>query len=156
MSYFKNHRKYKIIIIFLVLLNVTMLSFLWVRFAFPPPLHPPIDHFVVRELGFDTQQRKVFHRLKQDFFPKTQKEHAQIRKLKHQLLALSIEEWSDELEQKSIKIAKNIASHQEKLEKMTFQHFREIRDICNPVQRQKFDQVLKEVLKRIEHRPQRK
>lgn len=153
MNYFRNNRKYKIIIIFLVLLNMGTLSFVWIRVAFPPPPHPPIDHFVVRELGFDTPQTEQFHKLKQAFFQKTQKTHENIRKLRHKLLTLSSEKWSDELEKKSIEITENIASHQEKLERLTFQHFREIRDICNPRQVEKFDKVLKKVLERIGHRP---
>jgi len=140
-------------ILLLVLCNIGLIITIWCR---PHPGGPPPGEstrdYIVRSLKFSGEQTQKYDALV--------KEHQQgMKKLRH-----------DAVEYRSLffaglknaqpanvtdSISRLIGNTQQEIEKLTFNHFAQVRVLCTDAQKQEFDNIIADVLKRMggHHRP---
>jgi hypothetical protein len=142
-------------LVFLVLLNVATLSYVLFRDgkgttgqpAAPPPGTGPesVSAFLANELGFTREQKLQLDRLRADHFAETQMLRENLRDL-HEAFFSS---WRPEDAAKADSIGDAIGRKQAALELATHVHFRKIREICDPDQKERFDGIIGELLRRV-------
>ena len=136
----RNSSYLKWIVVVLVLLNVTTLTFVWLnkpKGPFPPPHHATKDRMDVKahlknEIGFSDEQLKQFDISSDKHRKAMHSGHDKIRDIK-QILLTNLEP-NDSL-------FKVMGNTQIEIEKAILIHFKEIRDICNEDQKLKIDDV---------------
>lgn len=119
----------------------------------PAPPHPPgggphkLDSFIIDELDLDTDQQKKFQSLKKEH---RQKIEILLKEGKH-LRNSYFSELKKSNGNDSLIAAKAeaIAENQQEIEIATFNHFKSLREMCNDAQKEAFDKVILEVLKRM-------
>jgi periplasmic protein CpxP/Spy len=126
----------------LLLLNFALLATWWLSHL------PIIDgerprNFLIKELQMTDKQELTYDSLIQ--FHRSQREEIwqQTRTLKEQL----VNQISNSDTTQSNRITNQIGDLQVKLERMNLVHFRDIRQMCDERQKQKFDLVIHEMLK---------
>lgn len=113
------------------------------------------DHFIKDELNFDEDQFSKFLDLREK---NKEKQHNTVRKL-----SLKREEMMKELSAENPdttelkQIAKQIGNLHEELKKGTIEHFIQVKAICNPSQKKKFNELIQKMEKHKgqHHRPDR-
>jgi Spy/CpxP family protein refolding chaperone len=140
---------YKVVIIILVLLNLGTLTFLW--FGKPRAGNIPdrgqSAEFLIRELTLTPSQQDNFGKLREEHRLKLTNLQEQDRILHdrffeavflpgHDTLAMSI-------------LADSIASVRKQMEILTFEHFRQLRQLLSEDQKMKFHQVFRKALERV-------
>lgn len=105
----------------------------------------PAD-FLEKELSFTQEQKDQFRLLREDHHAKVQAIRDSVRQLKRQFFEQLGKPMSDS---DIAKVTADIAEKMAKVDKITFQHFREVRQMCTPAQQQKFDEVIDEMLERL-------
>jgi periplasmic protein CpxP/Spy len=157
----KNSKVLSIAVIGLIITNVGLLCFLF--FAGPkhgphaggPPMHPPPhgmhgmghpegppqDH-LSQELNFSAEQKAAMEKLR-DAHHKTMKDlldksHEYRQNIFNQLAAAD--------DAKVVPLADSVAAVQKQIELATFNHFKEVRKLCDEKQAQRFDEVIGGVL----------
>jgi periplasmic protein CpxP/Spy len=141
-----------IIIGILIVLNLLSLGTLWFwksRGEHRPP-HMEQDHmkkdgkmFLTKELNLSKTQSDEIDKLRDEHFKKISPFFEDIHKLKDSLFALLPSKDSS----KFVEIANKIGAKQSELELETFRHFQKVRDILDDTQKQKFDVILKDMVK---------
>ncbi|MCB0839670.1 MAG: hypothetical protein KDD99_23530 [Bacteroidetes bacterium] len=144
-----------IAIILLVILNIGMMIFLLTQNqeGFRPPgpeLLRKKDQsartFIIRELAFTPEQVVVFDSLRISHRQSTKEINQTNQKLRRQYFDQLMENVpASETEY----LAEEIGTNQTRLEKILYRHFEDIREICTPQQREKFDSLIKEIFKMI-------
>lgn len=151
MNYFSKNKWVGIALLFLVLLNLGTLTALWVmrdnRPAPPANAGSGVVDFIVRELGFDSVQKKQLTLLREEHQQKIKQIRRKNRDAKHVFFELLKD--SSLSEEALNKAAVASAEFDAETDKLTFLHFKEIRKICTPEQLQKFDLVIQDVLRMI-------
>jgi periplasmic protein CpxP/Spy len=137
----------------LVLLNIGLLGTVWLKKKPEavsekfPPKHDARD-LLISELELDSMQVKSFDSLRKDHFNEIRGYRDAMRDLKDDLFqAISKPDGSQD------SIAAEIGKLQSKIELATFNHFAALRNICNEDQKEKFDEVIHDVLRSM-GRPQ--
>jgi len=145
-----------IVIILLLVLNSLTLAFMWAHqpgpAPFPPfgPPGPPFAHdrphgpgmFLMRELSFDDKQKQEFEKLRDAHREKARTIQDSLHALKEQLF--NGIPGGDMAQANAV--ADKIASFQKQLEIVTYEHFKQVRELCNDEQKQKFDKIIGRVL----------
>jgi Spy/CpxP family protein refolding chaperone len=141
----------------LTLLNIILLITIWQK---PPHSPPPGDgkegpaQRIIHDLQLDGKQQQQFETLKREH----RRAMEQFRERGQQLR----DEYFDLLKQPSPDSvlvhakARAIAKNQEDIELVTFDHFRKVRQVCDPQQQKKFDEIIKDVLHTMAGPPGRK
>ena len=134
-----NTRFLKIVIVFLLLINLGTISFMW----FNKPHHNDrVGGFFEKELQFTPKQVSLFEGLKEEHRSKMDVLKEESKKLHDAYFDLlknpSVDPTS--VTQKASEIAKV----KEKEELVTFYHFQKVRAICDDNQKIKFDKIIKE------------
>lgn len=136
-----------LVILGLLLLNLTLLGWIW----FSPQNNlrlggqSPGD-FLEQQLKFTTKQKEQFKLLREDHHRKTQTIRDTIRLLKKEFFGKLKKPLSDaEIAHETAAIAQKMAT----IDKITFRHFRDIRQICTPQQQDKFDNMVDELLRHL-------
>lgn len=120
--------------------------FIFLFLGGPPKMddrNGPAD-FIMKRLEFDDQQIVQFHKLNEEFENKREANSKEIKYLKDQLF----DKISDEVvtDKKIDSITDLIGKKEQVKDLLVFNHFKEIRAICNDTQKKKFDLILKEAL----------
>ena len=127
----------------LFLLNVGTLGFLWFgRMHHHPPPHrrPPIDATLLDALQFTPEQEEKFEELKHEH-------HGKMIELDQQY-DLAVEEYFSLLKSDTAGVAtrdsseRKIGDIQTERARVTLEHFREVKALCNAEQQKKFDAVI--------------
>jgi len=154
MDIFKQNRNLMIVVIILVILNITTLTFLWLG----KPKNPPHREFVrnrieepnkiktllKNELGFDEQQSEEYLKLRRDNRRKIEKLNFEIRKIKKQMFDEALKEGSNNTNSDSLL---NLAqSKQTEIERLTIQHFVNLKNLCKPDQIGKLEMLVHRLL----------
>jgi len=144
-----------IVIAFMMLLNVTTIIFVWKYYPKPKPrpnLVQPLNpgDFIIRELGFNEKQRKDFDVLQDEHRQLMNENRDSVRKCREQLYELSPSGDTKQVE----KFAEEIGKLEKEKELITFQHFQEIRALCNNRQKEKFDGIIRQVLQIMKTSPE--
>ncbi len=152
MDIFKQNRNLMIVVIILVILNITTLTFLWLG----KPKNPSPREFVrnkieepkriktllKNELGFDEQQSEEYLKLRKDHRRKIDKLNFAIRKIKKQMFDEAFKEGSNVAISDSLL---NLAqTKQAEIESLTFQHFVKLKNLCRPNQKNKLQLLIHE------------
>lgn len=144
----EKNKFFKVIIVFLLILNLGTLIFLFLGRGGGGNHHRDGGHhegpgqFIVRELNFDKQQENKFEDLK--------KEHQEIMhglmdsmKIQRDLLPEVIIDGNDA---KADSVATKISGYQKQIEMATYQHFVKVYQICNEDQKKRFKNIIDDIL----------
>lgn len=136
------------IILLLVIANVASISIFWFGRIKDPerPMMPgggPRD-YVVKELGFNTEQQKKYTEMVKSHHENAQKFQDSIRQAKDALFSLLKDPAVTEKTKQNAAAA--ISRQSENLDLLTFQHFQDVRNICTEDQKKKFDSIIHQVL----------
>ncbi|MGZ3885129.1 MAG: periplasmic heavy metal sensor [Bacteroidia bacterium] len=149
--------------ILLVILNIALLSFMLLRpDRGPTPEHrghapgPPPEgpaRFIIEQLGFSKEQEAKFMKLKQAHRDSIDAIQEQGRRLRHEFFENLKRDTSNAAATEQF--AKQIAANQQRIELVTYRHFEEVRKLCDPKQKQIFNDIIQEVLMRMapHHKP---
>ena len=141
-------------VLLLAALNIFLLASMWLKQNAPlnEEMHQPSNgkkaaDFLIEQLKFSEKQMADFEKLKQahrtsiDSLKEAGKEI-------HQLFFDNLK--NEEQDTASVnKFAREIANNQTQIELVTFNHFEKVRQLCDKKQKQKFDEIIQEVLKRM-------
>ena len=148
---------YKTVIFILLLINIGTLSFLWINrppHDGPPPRGGDVTEFLSHELKFNDEQQQQLRNL----VDVNRKEMDALRNANRELhdnyfgmLAAADVDTS-----RVSVMADSITALQNKIELMTFYHFRKVRAICNKEQQKKYDTIINDALRMMAPRPPQK
>lgn len=135
------------LVILLLLANIATLAMFWFNFK---KEHKSIKHqeakdFLIKELSFTETQQKQYGLMVEEHRKQSRETREQLRMYKDSLFNLLSDEQVPAEIQSRLTLA--IATLEQQMETITFNHFREVRKICNPEQQKKFDTVIKDVLR---------
>lgn len=140
------------IIIILILINVGLITSIWVTNGnhHPPPPRGfdggnphNKDNFLIHELELNKDQAEKFMQLKEDQKKYTDNILEHIRILKDSLFDGGIDSTS------AINIAAKIGNLQMKIELQTYRHFRSVDSILNNEQKEKFNEMKHGMLRQM-------
>ena len=139
-----------LLVVVLVLLNLTTLATIWFRKS---PQQLDADrregpkNFIIQKLHFNEKQIEEFSAL-------VDEHRTQMQELREQI-AESKEQFYDQLKSDAPDTAMayqqiaSITQFEEQAERITFNHFKKVRAICSSEQKQEFDVVINEILRRM-------
>jgi protein CpxP len=137
-----------ILVVLLICINLATLAGVWM-------MRPPNPHgfgamspkeFIITKLEFTDEQAEAFELLRKSHFDTIQKLREQIRSEKEEMYA-GLKTKGNEAAAYD-HLAKVIAC-EEQAEKITFEHFRQVRELCNDQQKQHFDAIINQVIKMV-------
>lgn len=149
-----------LVIAILIILNVFSIGLFWFTKLDkpfippnpvpPPPMnhnHPVIDskRILIEELRFSPPQAESLEKLQIEHFQEMDKYLNELRKLKDEMMTNLTKINNNNAEQ----IAQNIGEITSKIELLRFEHFGKIRDLCDDVQKTRFDVIIKDISKKI-------
>jgi len=141
-------------VLLLAALNIFLLTSMWLKQNAPlneemrqPPNGKRAADFLIEQLKFSDKQMTDFEKLKESH-------HASIDSLREagkEIHHLFFDNLKNERQDTALvnKFAREIANNQTQIELVTFNHFEKVRQLCNEKQKQKFDEIIQEVLKRM-------
>jgi len=137
----------------LLLINIATLGFIWYTTIknrpgqpFNPPRPDNKGSFLANELGFTGEQSQKFEVLKTEHRRGVENILGQAKEFKDGLFDCI--KTGDDVKAKEF--AGKIAENQRTLDLLTYEHFKEVRKICNNEQKDKFDRILKELIRGID------
>lgn len=144
------------LVVLLTILNVTTLASIWRlvdlrSLSIMPPPHGGPKDFIISKLDLDEEQQKVFEGLRQEHFQEMKILQENIRAEKDAMYDLLKSNQPDTVA--SYQHIARIMQNEERLERITFDHFRKVRVICTPEQQQHFDVIIDEVMHMIMRPP---
>lgn len=142
-------------VIFLLILNVAMVAFLFIRKPLPPP-RPELFKIIVSELQFNESQKDTYFHLRDEHRHKMEELDGRFREIFNvyldQLKSNPEAGLRDSLENQMALIEKSKAS-------ITLEHFQKVKEICHEDQKKKFNELIPEITRFInrprEQRPPR-
>ena len=155
MDIFKQRRYLWIIIIILLIMNITALALLWLgrpegrrpQSGPPDPIEEKIrtERMLQNELGFNKIQTEQYLRMRQEHRSQAQQLEDEIRQLKKHMFDEVLEESPQPLLSDSL--LRLVQEKQANLEKLTFQHFLDLKKLCKPEQQDKLKLLMHEVFR---------
>ena len=143
-------------IIALIVLNVSVITAFW--WGRPgkrpgPPAHHKLHRMLTERLNLSSGQQRQFRDAQKGHFEDIRESQNQLRTLKHRLFRQVLSEDVDSTKIEAL--TKAIGERQAEIDRKTFSHFRELRALCTPDQREKLNQLFDEVLRMMSprHRP---
>ena len=105
------------------------------------------SNYFKKELNFSEEQSAKFQEMMTGHFEKLKPIMGEVRKAKDSMFSLmrQLAMPADSILQKA---AENIAQKQKLQELQSFNHFRQVRDLCNEEQRSKFDSLISKMINR--------
>jgi Spy/CpxP family protein refolding chaperone len=107
-----------------------------------------MQHFIERELNLSEDQKQAFRELRRDHFKETQNISRDIRMYRSALFDQLQE--GDGNTQKADSLTQALGKAQEAMEKAIYEHFAELRSICDEKQKEKFDRITERVMLRLD------
>ena len=141
-----NSNIWKWLVGILAILNIVLMLNMWRK-----PMHPPMQlaggpkDRIISELKFTPDQVDLFEDLVDKHRSAMKDLKDKGRETRNQYFDLLKQEQPDEktIEELSLLIATN----QKEIEKITFNHFKDVRKLCSTQQKSKFDEIIGDVLK---------
>lgn len=153
MSNFTNNRWLSVITLLLLTANIVTLALLWtnkshekVNDKLPPPDGRAFE-FIIRELKLDSAQQQAYATLREEHQLGQRENRDSINKSKDNLFEL--------LKQPNVTdsvlniYSSRIGYFEQQRDLVNFKHFQKLRAICNKEQQTKFDNIIKEVMRRM-------
>jgi len=161
MSALKNNRWLSIATLILLAANIITLALLWAQKRnqendrMNKPGQAEVFEFLVKELQLDEKQQATYKELRNQHQASQRQFQDSIRNAKDAMFSLLNQpNVSDSTLQE---YSRKAMRFEQQMDIITFRHFQQVRALCNPVQQKKFDDVIKEALRRMAgprgHRP---
>ena len=141
-------------VLLLAVLNICLLGSIWLKQnnQVPdeirrPPNGTKAADFLIEQLKFTEQQKAAFEKLKEAHHHSMDS----LREISKEVHRLFFDNLKNE-KQDSAKVnalASTIANNQTQCELVTFNHFKEVRKLCDDKQKETFDDIIQEVLRRM-------
>lgn len=147
-EFMKDTNKFRalwVAVIALVVLNIGMMT--WFTFFAHRP-GPPQRLYLEQELSFDEKQKESYRVMRDEHFMKARSIREQVKMMKEAFFKSMAD--SSITEEELRKKALNISTKASELELLTFKHFQQVRQICTPEQKEKFDEIIEEVLRSMD------
>ena len=151
-----NNRWLTLFTVLLLIANIVTLTMLWTHRSgegrqegkMPLPLPPgQVFEFISHELKLDSVQQEAYRKLRDEQQGSQRSVQDSLKKMKDAFFALLQQPAvADSLSQTA---ARRIGELEQHMELVTFRHFQKVRALCNPEQKQKFDTIIQDVLKRM-------
>ena len=144
------NKTWQVIIVLLFVANIGTLAFFWYfklttgRHARPTDKLGNAASYVTQQLNFNAQQQQQYQQLIEAHKRNTMALHEQLHDAKDHLFGLMNDSTASEAQVDSS--AAMIGHLEQQLSLQTFNHFKQVRALCNPTQRHKFDGILKQVM----------
>ena len=135
------------LVILLIAANVVAIGLFLSGRNRPPEERGTPGHFLVHELGLNTDQQTKLKTLADKHHEASQKIRGEIKDARDHFFELIKQPNVDDSTKN--KASAVVAAKLQELELLTFDHFRQVRLICTPEQQKKFDEVLNEVIRMI-------
>lgn len=132
-------------IVVLVVLNIGMMA--WVTF-FAHRQGPPQRLFLEQELSFDEKQKESYRLMREAHFMKAKSIKEHIRMMKEAFFKSMADSSLTDEELKKRAFA--ISTEASELDVLTYKHFQQVRQMCSPEQKEKFDEIIDEVLRSMD------
>ncbi|MDE3236999.1 MAG: periplasmic heavy metal sensor [Bacteroidota bacterium] len=137
------------LILLLLIANMLTLGLYWWKRTLPAP-PPPMKNervadFLIHELQLDSPQRLAYQQLVKAHRKDVQGIREKTRIAKEAFFELLKKENVSEAEIRNA--AANASSAQQEIDLLTFHHFQKVRALCNESQKEKFDDIIQDVLR---------
>jgi hypothetical protein len=151
MDVIQKNRYLWITVVSLVVLNLVLLALLWLgrptRSGHMPPQKPErIRELLKEQLDFSDDQVQRYLELREQHHRHTQRLEAEIRDLKREMFSQVLDERAPIAVSDSL--LSLVLEKQAELEKVTFQHFLDLKSLCGPGQKEKLKVLMGEVFRR--------
>ncbi len=149
----KGIRLWQWAVLLLVLCNIGLIVTIWLKphHGEPPPHGASPRDYIIRELKFSDDQVKKYDVLIRD--------HQQaMRRLRHDAMDYRKQLFAN-LKNENQKnnfadsLSQLIAANQKEIELVTYNHFAQVHDLCNDTQKKDFDNIIGEVIKKMNGGP---
>lgn len=144
----KQTKTLNIVVIILIVINVLLVSQMWMQGSGIKNRNTA-RLALEEELEFTASQKDAFKSLREKHFQNVQSLHRQSRNKRRELHRL----WKGGGEEKAKEVSSEIGKINGQLELATFQHFQKVRELCTDIQKEKFDKIIDQVLRRGEGPP---
>lgn len=134
---------WKIFAIVLLISNTIVLSFIFFDKPRNADNRGPAN-FIIKELKFDDTQIESFNKLKFAHQDSVQVLKKNGRELRENYFKLLRNDTTDRA--LADQLLMQIANNQKAIEQITFSHFKSVKNICDSVQKEKFDSIILEVI----------
>ena len=142
---------WKIFAIILLISNTVILAFVFFEKPARGENKGPAN-FIIKELKFEEAQIESFNKLKFAHQESLQALQITGRELREDYFKLLRNDTTDNLLADQLLI--QIANNQKAIEQITYEHFQSVKNICDSVQKEKFDGIILEVTHRMkDNRP---
>ena len=151
MKYINSKTGWAIAILVLVLINIATLLTFWCskKRGFndhqPPPNRGGAAVFIIKELALDSIQQIQYLALVQEHQKAIREIKEQVKDAKEAYFGL-LADSSAKQETIDAAIAK-ATTIEEQIDVKTFEHFKQVRALCNPEQKKKFDSIILDVFR---------
>lgn len=150
-----NGRGYKILIAtvaLLLLCNIALVGTMWLKPGRQSaPEHRGPRDFVIRSLKFTDDQVKQYDVLIEDHQRSMRRLRRESMELRQQLFNNIKNEGHGYLNTDSL--ANLIGQNQKEIERVTYQHFVQVRAMCTDAQKREFDKIIGDVIQKMNGRP---
>jgi len=152
MDYFSKNKISLWIIVILVLLNLFTLSTIWYNQFHNPVRHPREDvrnrrhgaKVLEQNLNLTAEQSKIFEDIRQRHFARMKPLHREIFSIRQELMDEVSKTEPDTARIREL--TRLIGEKETERERSIIQHFRELRSVCTPEQREKFEILLRKLM----------
>ena len=142
---------WKIFAIILLISNTVILAFVFFEKPTRADNKGPAN-FIIKELNLNAAQIENFNQLKFAHQDSVQRLKNTGRELRENYFKLLRNDTTDNILADLLLI--QIANNQKTIEQVTFSHFQSVKNICDSVQKEKFDSIILEVIHRMkDNRP---
>ena len=131
------------VIILLLLMNIGMMAWFWLsgnKGVLNASLQPHARLYLEKEVGFNEQQIATYRELRDEHLHELRDLRDSVKALKQQFFN-KIPDTKIAPEEIT-KLTKELGDKMAKVDKITFEHFQEVRKICTPEQLKKFDEII--------------
>jgi hypothetical protein len=142
---------WKIFAIILLISNTVILAFVFFEKPTRADNKGPAN-FIIKELNLNAAQIENFNQLKFAHQDSVQRLKNTGRELRENYFKILRNDTTDNILADQLLI--QIANNQKTIEQVTFSHFQSVKNICDSVQKEKFDSIILEVIHRMkDNRP---
>jgi Spy/CpxP family protein refolding chaperone len=141
----------KTTIVVLLLVNIATLVFMWTSRHSEGSMQPApggpsrVAEYLTHELNLTVDQQKKFEELRDVNHEKIQELNQKSGKMHKEYFDML---GSPQLDSgKMMQLADSMSACTKKIELLTFEHFREVRALCNAEQQKKFDVIIQDALR---------
>lgn len=132
----------------MVVINLVLIAMIVLHSTGHDRSRGPSSHMLDKQLDLNEAQEKQFEDLRNQHFKVVEPKMDRIRELKKSLMNAT---ESNEAEQ----IASSIGQLEGEIDFLTFEHFRKVREMCTPEQKQKMDEIKKRISERMSQKNRR-